>query len=137
MRPDVITQWAKRSGDIASSPKINDLEEFGSHWRTWYRGFQPTCRLGRQNWPLLKKAPTDPFEWESLRKGSKRGLILILVSLLWWDEQAVTKRERAAFSSAFNDVVFVMRELSKPMPNDGIGSRKHVRGCKSRRTGMR
>ncbi len=72
----------------------------------------PVSRIGKKGWPPLKRAPVDPAEWENLKKGSKKGFVLLLVGLSWWATQATTKKDRDMVSTALKDVLFVVRQLA-------------------------
>ncbi len=110
-------------------PEIDNIEEYGVNWRSWYTSMLPKCRVGQKDWPPLKRVPTDCGEWESLRKGSKRGFVDLLVSLSWWEAQATRKKDKEMVSAALKDVLFVVRELAANEPEDDTSLlRKRTRG---------
>jgi hypothetical protein len=111
LQPSVLSRWAKSSGDIATSPHIDNIEEFGTELRSWYMSMLPEIRVGRKNWLPLKKIPADPLEWDGLRKGSRSGFVLLLVALSWWIGQATRKKDKDMAQAVLRDVLFVVREL--------------------------
>ncbi len=129
LRPSVVNRWARSSGDIASLPQIEDIDQYGADLRSWYKSILPKVRVGRREWPPLKAVPTDPRDWDDLRKGSRKGVVILLLSLSWWDAQATTKKDRKALSSVLKDVLFVMRQLAANVSEDDTAIlRKRVRG---------
>lgn len=92
----------------------------------------PESRFGRKDWPPLKRGPSNLLEWASLKKGSKQGLVMLLMSLSWWDAQATRKADRTLVSSALKDVLFVMRQLvANESEDDSSALRKRARGPES------
>ncbi len=133
LRPICIQRWAKSSGDIALAPHIEDIEAYATQWKAWYMSALPKCRVGQKGWPPLKKGPTDPLEWKNLTKGSKKGLVLLLVSLSWWETQATMKKHKLMASAALKDVLFVVRQLAAHVPDDTSSSHKRTRGPENSR----
>lgn len=78
----------------------------------------PRSRVGRKSWPPLKRGPSDPLEWDEMRKGSKKGLVLLLVGLSWWIVQATKKRDKLMATQAVNDVLYAMRQLAAHASKD-------------------
>ncbi len=103
-------------------------------WKGWYLSLLPKSRVSQKGWPPLKKGPTDPLEWASLRKGSTKGLVLLLVSLSWWEAQATTKKYRSMASVALKDVLLVVRQLAAHVSDDDTSPlHKRARGPENSR----
>ncbi len=98
----------------------------------------PSVRVGRKGWPPLKKVPNDPLEWDGLRKGSKQGLVLLLVGLSWWVAKAMKKKDKEMVSAVLVDVLFVMRQLAvSASDNDKSVLQKRTRCAEPRRVSLK
>lgn len=128
LRPSHVARWVRSSGDIASSPHIENIGKYGADWKVWYTSMMPISQAGRKAWPPLKKAAADPVEWNGLKKGSKRGFVLLLVSLSWWASQATMKRDKEMVSSALKEVLFVVQQLAAESSETDTSS-LHKRTC--------
>ena len=125
--PEIVRAWIKSNGDIYSAPSIDEIASYGSGWRAWWKALQPKGRIGAREWPLLKRGWVDGSEWEQLKKGSTHGFIVLLVTLLWWDENAKTALERKVFDSTLEDVHFVIKHLVEASDGGQMRSRKRSR----------
>lgn len=112
------------SGDVASLPHIKNVEDYGIQWQAWYMSMLPEIRVGRQEWPPLKKVPTDLHAWDDLRKGSKTGFVILLLGLSWWVAQA---KKKTTVSSALKDMLFVVEQLINNVSDDTSVSHKRAR----------
>ncbi len=106
---------------------IEDIESYGANWQTWYMSILPNSRVGQRHWPPLKQALKDLRDWKDLMKGSKQGVVMLLLSLSWWDAQATKKKERSMVSSALQDIVFVVRQLAANLSDDTSVLHKRAR----------
>ena len=92
---------------------IENVGMYGTEWRSWWRSLQPPHRIGTRDWPLLKVGLASPSaHWDNLKKGSSHGFALLLVSLIWWEENLRLAKDRKAFQSALDDVHSVLQALS-------------------------
>ncbi len=86
----------------------------------------------------MKKVPVDLADWDGLRKGSKKGFVLLLVGLSWWVTQATKKKDKNMASTAIHEVLFVVRQLAAKAPeNDESVLRKRARGPEPRRASLK
>ncbi len=134
LRPSFVSRWARTSGDVTSPPHIDDMESYCTSWRVWYLSVLPKSRVGQKGWPPLKRGPTDPLEWDSLRKGSTKGLALLLVSLSGWEGQATKTKHKSLASVALKDLLFVVQQLAAHISdNDTSSLHKRARGARQSR----
>ena len=109
----ILKLWAKKDGDTAFSPLIDNPNEFTVEWRSWWRSLQPASQIGAREWPLLKVGLTLlSADWDALKKGSSRGFVLVLLSLTRWEENLRSAKDRKAFQMALEDVYLVLQVLS-------------------------
>ena len=77
-------QYCRR--DHSKPPKIQDrLEDFGTEMQQWLITIMPDWR-GDQ-WPMLRTKPED-MTWEVLGQGGRNGVMLYIIALSWWLNQA-------------------------------------------------
>lgn len=92
----------------------------------------PKTRIGQKDWPPLKNVPTDPLEWNSLKKGSARGFVVLLVGLSWWEAASTKKKDQHMLEAALQDILFVLRQLVADVSKDDTyGLHKRPRGSES------
>lgn len=105
------------------------MEMFSTGWKAWYMSLQPQSRVGQKAWPPLKNALVDSTEWDGLRKGLRKGFVLLLISLSWWEAQVTMKKQQSMMVSALQDVLLVMQQLAvHDSSDDTLLLHKHARG---------
>ena len=80
LRPPEISKWMK-NGRQPKEMDITDTEKFGQRWRNWWHSLQPKSRVSDKR---SSAQPMSNMDWSQLRKPSKNGFLLIMVSLMWW-----------------------------------------------------
>ncbi|KLO06573.1 hypothetical protein SCHPADRAFT_789521, partial [Schizopora paradoxa] len=87
-RPGAVLFWTSRNRLLDKPPLDEvrkDLKKYGDAWRAWYTGLMPSWRHGGDpcRWPLLRVVP--PGEpWVEVRKGERNGILLLILTLMWW-----------------------------------------------------
>ena len=73
--------WLKggRRSQADQMPLLNNIEDFGTSWNSWWRAMQPSWR----GEALLRDAPVKD-DWRPLFCGGANGLLVVIVALAWW-----------------------------------------------------
>ncbi|KLO06048.1 hypothetical protein SCHPADRAFT_895783 [Schizopora paradoxa] len=116
-RPGAVLFWTSRNRLLDKPPLDEirrDLTKYGEAWRSWYAGLMPAWRVaGNQSrWPLLQQVPSDE-RWVDVRKGERNGILLLLLTLMWWKDASEPGSEaRDEYESALDDVAWLMPLLA-------------------------
>lgn len=83
--PDQIKWWIARKRSYDLLPSIPDIHQFGKAWLQWWAALQPPWRkpIGGSALPPAVYTSGDD-NWGSLRVSGKNGVIILLISLVWW-----------------------------------------------------
>ncbi|KAI9066135.1 hypothetical protein FKP32DRAFT_1566488 [Trametes sanguinea] len=107
-RPPQIGLWLRvLRRSLQRSPEINDEQEYVRMWRLWWAGLQPEWRpLDDYGWPMIGGIG----EWDVLTSPGKNGILIVLLSLVWWREVA-TEASWVQWDAAVEDVVWVLHSM--------------------------
>lgn len=105
-RPSEFKAWTSKNKKLSYIPPFK-VSEFAVRWRVWWESLQPVWR-DNEDWPPHRDVPEDE-DWLQLRKGGPNGLFHVIISLTWWAAQCHTKKDRLAYTSAQEDVVWVLQ----------------------------
>ncbi|KAI9063908.1 hypothetical protein FKP32DRAFT_1571013 [Trametes sanguinea] len=108
-RPPQVAVWLRiLRRNIKRSPDINDEQEYAKMWQQWWVALQPPWReLDENGWP----AQVGDGEWECLVSPGKNGLLIVLLSLVWWHEVA-TDQTLSLWTTAISDVAWVITTMA-------------------------
>ncbi|KAI0039990.1 hypothetical protein FA95DRAFT_1478205, partial [Auriscalpium vulgare] len=81
-RPKEVGEWFKDKRQLDRPPIITNVAKFAKSWRVWWRAMQPAWRRG-DNWPFQRRV-VDEEQWVDLRKGGRNGLVMVLITIIWW-----------------------------------------------------
>ncbi|KAI0281132.1 hypothetical protein BGY98DRAFT_902412, partial [Russula aff. rugulosa BPL654] len=80
-RPREISVWMK-NGRRWTDVDLDDTERFGKQWWDWWHSLQPKSRIRR--YQSRSTSPTLEMDWSGLQKPGKNGILLVMISLVWW-----------------------------------------------------
>lgn len=109
-RPKLVGTWMRGGRKTGKNP-IDDLDEFVNDWWTWWRNMQPGRLFELENPPA--STYNDNFTWDGLDRTGSCGIVLVMVSLVWWGEAVVDREGECLWRKAVADVAWVFGELSK------------------------
>lgn len=117
-KPGAISQWERRQRRLTGPWPIPDPLDFGHRWRTWVTSLMPDWRKRNpKEWPLPREVPLGE-RWESIRKGGRDGILLLLMSLSWWKnathEGSVARDE---YESALEELAWLLQQLIAVSPS--------------------
>ncbi|KAG2006694.1 hypothetical protein CC2G_014450 [Coprinopsis cinerea AmutBmut pab1-1] len=84
-RPVEIAKWAAKGGDHDKAPPIEDIDEFGARWCSWWNEVQPDWRKNASGTlPHDFDPSTTAQSLATLEKAGPKGIGMALQSLSWW-----------------------------------------------------
>ncbi|KAI0730522.1 hypothetical protein C8Q76DRAFT_612154, partial [Earliella scabrosa] len=107
-RPEAIGRWLRVDRRVLSKvPTMPPESDYADCWWTWWSGLQPAWRLRSDS-----GRPTvgGMGAWDDLRIPGKNGMLIVLLSLFWWHDIAVTTR--GEWDAALTDVLWVLEQLT-------------------------
>ncbi|PPQ97109.1 hypothetical protein CVT26_001077 [Gymnopilus dilepis] len=108
-RPSVIGDWIQRARSSTFAP-VFDVEEFGTHFWTWWSNLQPTWRKITAN----TTAREVDGGWDALDKPGGNGWPSIVAALFFWGRRLGGARvEGVSWDIAVDDVCWVLSELHR------------------------
>ncbi|KAF8999721.1 hypothetical protein BDZ89DRAFT_1147582 [Hymenopellis radicata] len=125
VRPLEVGKWFKTHRQWQTPQVLKSVDNFVSGWWAWWKAMQPSGRRGPED-TLLR--PKD-FSWDGLEsKVGRNGLVLVLLTLLWWgeavflssSEQDDVARHRVDWALAVDDVTWAIDDMLQ----NAIGQRK-------------
>jgi hypothetical protein len=97
--------------DYSKPPILEDrLEEFGAEMRQWLVSIMPDWRGTR--WPMARTKPKDIEDttWGVLRRGGRNGVILYVIALSWWLNQADDASSMRQAEAVVEDLAWAVGE---------------------------
>ncbi len=111
-RPAAVHKWlqlCRRNYD--QRPEMSDEVSFAEAWWKWWTELQPAWRdRSDDGRPVVGATVGD--NWQTLARPGKNGMLITLLTLLWWKEVA-TQATEASWADAVKDVAWVMEQLAK------------------------
>ncbi len=123
-RPQILRTWLRTKPQPAVdlvAIQHADVPDFADEMRTWWKSLMPAWRvpvIANSDWPLTRNEPGDAGvakSWSAVRKAGVNGIFLVVLCLFWWRSAIKSATERDAYTSALEDVAWVLRELVKDM----------------------
>ncbi|KAI0060276.1 hypothetical protein BV25DRAFT_1783022, partial [Artomyces pyxidatus] len=84
-RPVEVQDWIKRHRDYNKPSVVKSSSKFAGSWRAWWTSNQPAWRTSASDvtWPLGRVGGVGAL-WLELMKGGPNGLVLFLITIVWW-----------------------------------------------------
>ncbi|KAI0045100.1 hypothetical protein FA95DRAFT_1450123, partial [Auriscalpium vulgare] len=83
VRPKAIPAWFKSGRKYSKVPPTGKAATFARTWRGWWTAMQPAWRTAELSWPM-SRAIVPGETWPELRKGGKKGFVIVLMTIVWW-----------------------------------------------------
>jgi hypothetical protein len=101
-------QYSRR--DFNKPPSIqNKLEEFGAEMRQWLITIMPDWRGNK--WPMVRTKPEDTGDtWGTLRRGGRNGVMLYIIALSWWLNQACNPSSKRQAEAVVEELAWAVGE---------------------------
>jgi hypothetical protein len=111
-RPKQVARWINYGRKYDAQPDLTkELPAFSTSWWTWWKALQPDSCIG-DGGKLTREAQGEL--WEEMRKGSQNGFFMVILTLAWWREAAVKANDTTGFTTALNDVSWVVDHMLRP-----------------------
>lgn len=101
-RPKELLEWINKDRPLEHI-EIGKPAEFGVRWCAWWESLQPDERSNMTTEGLLE--PHVDMTWWTVQKPGKNGLLLVMMSLVWWGWAG---RQSKTWKVAVRDVVAVI-----------------------------
>lgn len=88
-------------------------QEYAASWWMWWTGIQPDWRIPGED-GARPSTDVEPGPWDDLERPGTNGMLVILLSLMWWREIA-TEATIHDWTEAVRDVVWVLALMVKAM----------------------
>ncbi|KAH9846594.1 hypothetical protein C2E23DRAFT_872276 [Lenzites betulinus] len=100
-RPPEVAHWLRvLRRRLDRSPTIEDDAAYAAQWWNWWTQLQPEWRqLDADGRPVIG----EDGDWDSLKSPGKNGVLIVLLSLVWWREVATEQTVRL-WAAALADV---------------------------------
>ena len=120
-RPAAVGNWFRLDRRrLDKSPRMPPEGEFRDGWWLWWGGLQPSWRSVD-----VRGRPLDPGvgdgPWDALQKPGSNGVMIILLSLVWWWEIA-TVATMDDLRAAIDDVTWVLSRMVESLQESEVGS---------------
>lgn len=93
-------------------PAIQDENQYATQWRNWWEALQPDWRTFDEDGRLEQ---VGSGEWGALDHPGKNGVLMVLLSLMWWQDIA-TSQTLHDWNHAARDVAWTIWQMA--MAND-------------------
>ncbi|KAF8575380.1 hypothetical protein K439DRAFT_1300968, partial [Ramaria rubella] len=70
--------WWQGRGRCQKHPPIEDTTIYEQQWSLWWATIQPDWRGGHA------REHANPRDWTKLHQGGKSGIVLVMITLMWW-----------------------------------------------------
>ncbi|EIW56589.1 uncharacterized protein TRAVEDRAFT_81082, partial [Trametes versicolor FP-101664 SS1] len=107
-RPSEVGDWLRiQRRELDKFPIIKNESAYMTSWWKWWSGIQPEWRRqAGQGRPAIG----GDGDWECLTNPGKNGMFIVLISLVWWREQA-TAQTLDDWAAAVADVEWVIASM--------------------------
>jgi len=112
VRPREISVWMK-NGRRWTDVDLDDTERFGKQWWDWWHSLQPKSRIRR--YQSRSTSPTLEMDWSGLQKPGKNGILLVMISLVWWGSASSRDESWLAAIVDVTEVLTCMKNASGEM----------------------
>ncbi|KAI0323656.1 hypothetical protein GY45DRAFT_1226980, partial [Cubamyces sp. BRFM 1775] len=100
-RPPEVSHWLRvLRRNLHCSPPIASESAYSAAWWCWWSGLQPSWRMPNGGG---RPVACGDGAWGDLRSPGKNGLLMVLLSLVWWRDTA-TDATMQDWSAAAADV---------------------------------
>ncbi|KAI0683219.1 hypothetical protein C8T65DRAFT_560714, partial [Cerioporus squamosus] len=108
-RPAIVKDWLQRGRKYHERPPIDDEEAYVSSWWTWWMALQPEWRERNVHGRPVQTAVAKE-DWDKLSCPGQNGLLMVLLTLLWWREVASSATE-SDWTNGARDVAWVLSHM--------------------------
>ncbi|KAI9070334.1 hypothetical protein FKP32DRAFT_1558137, partial [Trametes sanguinea] len=111
-RPPQVANWMRINWrELEKPPHIPDMDQYRESWWLWWSGIQPAWRT--------KDSAGHPEiggngDWDCLEKPGKNGILIVLLSLVWWKQQSPAASV-GDWEAAVRDVCWVIRSMAQAL----------------------
>ncbi|KAH9852425.1 hypothetical protein C2E23DRAFT_730876 [Lenzites betulinus] len=103
-RPPEVHHWLRvLRRNLHKPPNISDEHRYSASWWQWWAGLQPDWRHRDEGGRPILGGSGD---WEVLTRPGRNGLLIVLLSLVWWHDAA--EGTRSEWEAAVKDVSWVV-----------------------------
>ncbi|KAI0716930.1 hypothetical protein C8Q76DRAFT_616890, partial [Earliella scabrosa] len=107
-RPEAIGRWLRVDRRVlAKTPNMPNEAEYADMWWSWWGGLQPGWRI---RGPSGRPCTGGEGPWDELSVPGKNGMLIVLLSLLWW--HGIMSETRGDWEAAVRDVVWVLQQMT-------------------------
>lgn len=120
-RPPEVHHWLRvQRRNLHKPPNINDEHRYGASWWQWWASLQPDWRPRDEDGRPILGGSGD---WEVLTRPGRNGLLIVLLSLVWWHDAA--ESTRSEWEAAVKDVSWVVACMAQ-QALEGEGNDGHT-----------
>ena len=108
-RPDVVRAWLRGGRKFNAPPVINNLPSYTKAWWAWWAQLQPDSRkesVGNRT-PVHDSLPSGE-NWAQTYVGGPNGMLIVVLTLMWWSGKLEGKTDNKELIVAVNDVKWVL-----------------------------
>ncbi|KAI1782807.1 hypothetical protein LXA43DRAFT_846143, partial [Ganoderma leucocontextum] len=107
-RPEEVGIWLQiLRRNLMKSPAIKNEEKYVQAWWGWWGRLQPEWRQRNEGG---RPCPGGEGPWDALKKPGQNGMLMVLLSLVWWKEIA-TDATASEWLAAVRDVGWVLAKM--------------------------
>lgn len=99
--------------NFKSTPSIDDIDDYASTWWKWWASIQPEWRTSGN----LKFRRNPPGSWSVLAHPGKNGMLIVIMSLVWWADALADANDDHSWKGAVNDVAWVLSQMGATEQN--------------------
>ncbi|KAI9061266.1 hypothetical protein FKP32DRAFT_1576315 [Trametes sanguinea] len=115
-RPPEIHHWLRVLRRVLDKPPhIEDEAGYSVSWWKWWTGMQPDWRRRDAEGHLVRDGSGS---WEALSQPGKNGILIVLLSLAWWRNNA-TEVTLKDWDAAVQDVGWVIKSMARAAGHGG------------------
>ena len=69
-------------------------------------------------WPLSRESPPSSESWNTMAKGGRNGLLILIIALSWWLE---TGKSKQGVMSIIEDLAWSLERINSVLESRGSG----------------
>ncbi|KAI9062818.1 hypothetical protein FKP32DRAFT_1603808 [Trametes sanguinea] len=123
-RPPEVHDWIRRNRrNFLKPPVISNPSSYIASWWAWWAAMQPDWRATND---LGQPVIGGHGDWDCLRNPGKNGMLMVLLSLVWWREQW-PEQSATDWKMAVKDVTWVLASMATTVDLDNPDSNEEER----------